>query len=92
MVFYPWYSSTPIDYGIAVAVLRFERQPDGNAWLDARWSVGDGHGTIFLNRDVHFSRPAGSPAETAAALSELTGDLSREIAAALREVDATRKR
>ncbi len=87
---YPWYSSTPMDYSVAVAVLRFEPQPDGNAVLDARWSIGNGGGEQLANRDAHFERPAGKPPQTAAALSAMLGDLASEIATALRTLDASR--
>lgn len=88
VVFYPWYESTQMDYAVSVVVLRFETQPDGDALLDARWGIGDGHGHVFVDRAAHFSRPAGSPAKAAAALSNLVGDLARDIASALRERDA----
>lgn len=90
IIFYPWYANTPMNYAVNVAVLRFEKQPDGTAVLGARWAIGDGRGNVLVNRDSHFSRPAGSPAQTAAALSDLVGDLARDIAAALRQQDAAR--
>jgi len=93
LVLYPWYSTTKLDYAVTVVVLRFETQPDGDVALDARWGVGDGRGTAFVNRESHFTRPAGGAAETAAetamALSEMVGDLAHDIATALREVDAS---
>ena len=92
IVFYPWYSSTPMDYSVAVAVLRFEPQPDGNAVLDARWSIGNGRGEQLANRDAHFERPAGKPPQTAAALSALLGDLATEIGTELRTLDAAHRK
>jgi len=93
LVLYPWYSTTKLDYAVTVVVLRFETQPDGDVALDARWGGGDGRGTAFVNRESHFTRPAGGAAETAAetamALSEMVGDLAHDIATALREVDAS---
>jgi len=90
IIFYPWYSSTPMDYSVAVAVLRFEPQPNGTAVLDARWSIGNGRGEQLANRDAHFERPAGAPAQTAAALSAMLGDLATEIGTALRTLDGAR--
>ena len=92
VIFYPWYSSTPMDYSVAVTVLRFEPQPDGNAVLDARWSIGNGRGEQFANRDAHFEHPAGAPAQTAAALSAMLGDLATEIGTALRTLDAAHRK
>ncbi len=90
VIFYPWYDTTPMDYAVSFTVLRFETQPGGDAVLNARWAIGDGHGHVFVTRDSHFSRPAGPPAQTAEALSTLVGDLARDVASALRELDATR--
>jgi uncharacterized lipoprotein YmbA len=87
---YPWYSNAPIDFSVAVAVLRFEPQPDGNVALDARWNINAKDGTVLLSRESHLNSPGGSPAETAAAMSSLAADLSREMAAGLRQVDSRR--
>jgi uncharacterized lipoprotein YmbA len=86
LITYPWYSNTPMDYSVAVVVLRFELQPDGAVALDTRWAIGDGRGHPIVNRESRSSRPAESPAEVAGAMSELTGELARDIAAALREL------
>ncbi len=90
VIFYPWYDTTPMDYAVSVAVLRFETQPGGDAVLDARWGIGDGRGRVIVNRESHFSRPGGPPAQTAEALSALVADLARDVGTALRELDATR--
>jgi uncharacterized protein len=96
LVVYPWYNNTKLDYAVSVAVLRFETQPDGTVELSARWGVSDGRGTIYLNRDSHFTQPLGGTSDTAAdtatALSELVNRLAVEIATGLREVDAAPKK
>jgi uncharacterized lipoprotein YmbA len=86
VVSFPWYSNTPMDYTVVVTVLRFEPQPEGQVLLSARWEIGDTKGHALVNRDSQFTRPGGTPAETAAALSQLVADLSDEIASALRGV------
>lgn len=91
LVPFPWYSTTKMDYAVEVTVTRFEQQPDGDAVLDARWSIRNAHGQPYVNRDTHLSRPAGTPQEVAAAMSGMTGDLARDIALALRELDAKRQ-
>lgn len=90
VIFYPWYSTTAMDYSVSVVVVRFEPQPDGVCVLDARWSIGNGRGEQLANRDAHFERPADTPPHTAVALSALLADLSREIASAMRTLDASR--
>jgi uncharacterized lipoprotein YmbA len=91
VVRYPWYSTTVMNYVVVVAVQRFESQPDGDVVLDARWGIGDRQGNTVANRDSHFSRPGGSPAVVAAAMSALVGDLANEIAAAVQQTNATRR-
>jgi uncharacterized lipoprotein YmbA len=90
LVPFPWYSTTKMDYAVAVAVMRFEQQPNGDAVLDARWSIRNARGEPYVNRDTHLSRPGGTPPEVAAAMSGMAGDLARDIAVALRELDARR--
>jgi uncharacterized protein len=90
LVAYPWYNTTEMDYAVEVTVMRFEQQPDGDAALDARWSIRNAQGEPYVNRETHLSRPADSPPEVVAAMSDMTGQLARDIALALRELDATR--
>jgi uncharacterized lipoprotein YmbA len=91
MAFYPWYSNTPLDYAVTVDVLRFEPQPDGQVLLDARWVIGDPHGTPLRSGSSRLTAPAGTPEQTAAAMSSLTGSMSGDIARALREVDTGKR-
>jgi uncharacterized lipoprotein YmbA len=88
VVNYPWYSGTPMNYVVVVAISRLEPQPSGEVELGARWGIGDSHGKVLTSRESHFSRPGGSPAENAAALSGLVGDLTNEIATALRDMES----
>jgi len=87
VVSYPWYRGTPMSYSVAVAISRLEPQPSGEVELSARWGIGDGEGTVLTSRESRFTRPGGSPAQNAAAMSDLVGDLSTEIATALRALD-----
>ena len=88
LVPFPWYANAKLDYSITVTVLRFEPQPDRTVILDARWSIRDPQNNVLVNREAHYSRPSGTPAEVAGAMSSLTGDLAHDIAVALREQDA----
>jgi uncharacterized lipoprotein YmbA len=89
VVFYPWYDTTPIDLALGVNVLRFERDPGSNAVLEARWNLRDRSGHVLIDRLSRFTRPAADPPQTAAALSDVTGDLAREIAQAMRTLDTS---
>jgi uncharacterized lipoprotein YmbA len=81
---FPWYSGSPPDLSVEVDVLAFEPAADGQAHLVARWRVHKGAATVKAS-ESNLSRPAGGdPAASVAALSELLGQLSGEIAAAAR--------
>ncbi len=88
MALFPWYDTTPLDYAVAVAVLRFERQSGDTAALNARWTIRNRTGQVLVSRESQFSRPAANPTEAAAALSAVTADLARDIAVAMRTLDA----
>jgi uncharacterized lipoprotein YmbA len=92
LIEYPWYSNTPMDYAVHVFVLRFEPQEDGEVVLDARWAIANVSGTPYLNRQTRLSRQASSPPEVAAAMSGMTGDLARDIAGAIRQLDDKKPR
>lgn len=81
---YPWYDTAPVDYAVAIAVLRFERQWGNTAVLSARWLIRNRAGEVLVTRESQHQHPAESPAQTAAALSAVTADLARDIATALR--------
>jgi uncharacterized lipoprotein YmbA len=82
--FFPWYRTARFDAIVTIAVSRFEQQPDGTVALMARWTVRDGKDVTQVVRETVHTAPAGTPDENAAALSTLVGELSEEIAAAIR--------
>ncbi len=86
---YPWGVSAKVDYQVQVDVLHFERDASGQASLSARWGIRAGTGgKILLLKDSKLTRPATgrSTAEAVAALSATLGELSQEIASALRQL------
>ena len=86
---YPWPATVKVAYQVQVELLRFERDAAGEAWLNARWAIraGTGGGLLVI-KESNLSRPATarSTAESVAALSGTLGELSQEIAAALRQL------
>lgn len=92
IVNFPWYSSTHIDYQIAVTVDRFECEGQGNARLAARWSINDpASGRILDRGESDLSAPAGGGTDQqVAALSQTLGNFSRQIATAVAQVNAAR--
>ncbi len=88
IVNFPWYSSTHIDYQIAIAVDRFECDWEGNARLAARWSINNPvNGKILYRDNSDLSAPCGTnPDQAVGALSRTAADLSRQIAAAVAQL------
>jgi len=84
---FPWYAGSALDLAVEVDVRGFERNSDGQAHLAARWRIRKGAaGKILSAGESNLARPAGGsdPGSTAAALSVLLGDFSREIAQGIR--------
>lgn len=72
-----------VDYRVTVNLLRFSGKLGGKAEIHALWTVWQGDKTIVSNR-TNLERPAGDRYETyVAALSDMLGELSQEIARAV---------
>jgi uncharacterized lipoprotein YmbA len=86
---FPWDLSVPLDYRIEVTVSRFERDTSGGTQLAADWVIRDGRSDrVLLSRQANFSESAGTGMEdAAAALSGDLSDLSKELAAAIIELN-----
>lgn len=85
VVTYPWHASAQVTEQIEVTFRQLECGPQAECTLDARWLVRDMKtGSFQQIRDTRLitPRPAGDTSD-AAPLSELLGQLSREIATAL---------
>ncbi len=87
IVAYPWVGVLNIDYQVEISVQRFETDDTGTSQLTARWAIRDVRNSAYvIVKESTFTRP-GPRANTTAStvdLSAALGDLSREIAAALR--------
>lgn len=85
ITFFPWYSSTHVDFQVKVDVYRFEASQDGKVDLTAHWQVLDGLGKLLTARDSSYSETAkaGDPGDSAAAMSRALGSLSKEIASTI---------
>ncbi len=91
LVQYPWYSTTPIDYQVQVDVQRFERDQSGAAELAAVAVIKDAKGQVLLSRQLNLTQPASSSSAdaSASALSADLGNLSREIAQMIVQLQST---
>jgi|WetSurMetagenome_2_1015567.scaffolds.fasta_scaffold00923_16 uncharacterized protein len=84
---YPWPGSVDVAYQVLVDVYRFDGVLGEKAWLDAQWSVQSRKDkNVLMLKRATFVEPAGDPSYEAlvAAQSRALGNLSREIAAALK--------
>ena len=83
-----------IDYQVAIAVRKFEKEPDGSVVLNARWTILDNDKQELVLRRSEYTRipDTADYAAQAAAQSQVLGRLSEEIAAAVLELqrDASR--
>ena len=85
---FPWSKDTPIDYEVAVEVVRFEGALGGDCSLVANWTIArrGGREAAATGRSSH-SEPAGeSYASLVSAESRLIAALGRDIAAALKAI------
>lgn len=91
---YPWPPSRRPNYQVAIEVLRFESNSQGEVLLSARWEILDTEKrTPLLSEESAITHQAsGRSTDTAvAALSDAVADLSREIANAFQVVTARAK-
>ena len=83
---FPWPVGTQLDWAVAVDVLRFERTPDGQVDVAARWVVREGAGgRIRVARETRYTERAdgdGTPA-VVEAWNKAVGALSDDIAGAI---------
>jgi uncharacterized protein len=81
---WPWPVGAAPAWSVSVEVRRFEGHPDGNAVLEARWSLRNGD--VLAHRGVTRARERIATSEVAAtveALSKAIGVLASDIAAAV---------
>jgi uncharacterized lipoprotein YmbA len=89
IVDFPWFQNKDPDYAIAIDVNRFERGPNGTADLSAHWTIRDPAAkTILLQGDCLATTPAqgADAASSVAALSTDLGQLSSQLATAIRQL------
>jgi uncharacterized lipoprotein YmbA len=85
---FPWKGPIPMDYQVEVAVIRMDGNIGGNALLVARWAIfRENNRKMLLTRQSSYSEPLRSQSYKAlvSAQSRAIGDLSREIAQAIKK-------
>jgi uncharacterized lipoprotein YmbA len=81
---FPWYR-TALDYQIALDVERFDTDSAGTAIIIGRWEIENpATGEQLNSGEINISETARSGENSAATLSRATGDLSTQLADAIR--------
>lgn len=92
---FPWKAGTPIDYRVIVDVLRLDGTVGGEVAFDAQWSVsplGHERKTLIAN-SLRVSEKAGEAGYNSLveAHSRMIGQLSKEIAAGIGDLQASKQ-
>jgi uncharacterized lipoprotein YmbA len=77
----------PIDFRVAVDVLRFETTEKGEAVLKVRWAVLNPHteeALLVRERNYRAATESREPSASVDAMSRVLGDFSRDVASTLR--------
>lgn len=93
IVHFPWYSTAHLDYQLATEVARFDCDAQGSAHLIAQWTIENPTTKKVLDRgESNLTASGASDAEqSAAALSRVLADFSRQLAIAIGQVNAQRR-
>jgi uncharacterized lipoprotein YmbA len=86
IVFFPWPAGTPVDWGVSLDVIRFERTKNGEVEVTARWAVREkGTGRIRTARETRHTQQANGSGAAADvdAWNQAIAALSADIAAAI---------
>lgn len=91
---FPWDPSVALDCKVEVTVEHFERDEAGGTQLAASWIIRDGRdGRLLLSRQASFAESTSGGMEgAAAALSADLGDLSKQLADAVIELNQSHPR
>ncbi len=93
IISYPWYADVHVDYQVKVWVSRFETSEDGGSQLSAVWEILNPRDGSEL---ASGQASAGTPVQAgddgpSAALSRDLGEMSRQIADRIAQLDAGRR-
>jgi len=82
---FPWYRPANLDYQIALDIARFDTDAKGTAQVAGRWDIEDPDRATTLNSgEINIIDAAQSGETKAATLSRALGDLSTQLAEAVR--------
>jgi hypothetical protein len=89
---YPWYADSHIDYQVELWVSRFETSDNGGSQLSAVWVIDNAQGVELATGQSSQNAPVqASDDGPSAALSQDLGEMSRQIADRIVQLNATQK-
>ncbi len=89
IAFFPWMHYFAPDYRVAVEIIQFDSDLDGDAVLSARWTIRDGSGeNLLVSEKSDYQQTLSAPSYDALVTAEnqLLEHLSRDIAKKVREL------
>lgn len=82
---FPWYRPIRLDYQITLDITRFDTDSNGTAQIIGRYEIKDPDvGDVLKSGDINLTDPAHTGESSAATLSRALGDMSVQIADAIR--------
>jgi uncharacterized lipoprotein YmbA len=82
---FPWYHPNNLDYQIGMNITRFDTDSKGTACAFGRWEIKDPNSGDLLNSgDLNITEPALTNETAAATLSRALGEVSIQLADAIR--------
>ena len=93
VVSFPWPAGTPVDWGVTIDLIRFDRTTNGEVEVVARWAVREhGLGRSRIARETRHTQKASAAGTPAAvdAWNEAVAALAGDIAAAIRSLGPPR--
>ena len=85
VITFPWYRPAKLDYQITLEITRFDTDSNGAAQVVGRWEIKDPNtGDVLNSGESNFTEQARSGETPAVTLSRALGDLSAQLADAIR--------
>ena len=82
---FPWYRPIKLDYQVTVDITRFDTDSKGTASIMGRWEIKDPNvGDVLNFGEINLSEPARTGETPASTLSRALGDVSVQLADAIR--------
>lgn len=82
---FPWYRPINLDYQVTVDITRFDTDSQGTAHVIGRWEIKDpNNGDVLNSGEINLTEASQKGEPTAATLSRALGEVSMQLADAIR--------